>query len=168
MSEQIFYAVQHSIICDHSGLCVLDYRTEDAMKTGILASLSSTESVENYQSEESEKAILKEFEDLFPVDIPAISEEAETAGFFKDGSFPDKLQQEESKVRHKIVLTNPNAQMNVRQYAYPQKYMMAWRKLLDQHVEAGQIQRSSSQYASPSMIIPKKDPTALPRWVCNY
>ncbi|POW17886.1 hypothetical protein PSTT_00197 [Puccinia striiformis] len=27
---------------------------------------------------------------------------------------------------------------------------------------------SSSQYASPSMIVPQKDPKALPWWVCNY
>ncbi|KAA1089568.1 hypothetical protein PGT21_022459 [Puccinia graminis f. sp. tritici] len=30
------------------------------------------------------------------------------------------------------------------------------------------IRRSSSQYTSPTKIIPKKDPSALPHWVCDY
>ena len=37
-----------------------------------------------------------------------------------------------------------------------------------QHIDAGRIRLSTSQYASPSLIIPKKGPAALPRWVCNY
>jgi hypothetical protein len=122
----------------------------------------------SYPCEKSEKAILKDFEDIFPVDMPAISDEAETAGLFKDCSLLDKLQQEDSKLQHKIVLTNPNAQIKKFQYSYPQKYLTAWRKLIDQHIEAGRIWRSNSQYVSPSMIIPKRDPTDLPQWVCNY
>jgi hypothetical protein len=35
-------------------------------------------------------------------------------------------------------------------------------------VAAGRIQPSSSLYASPSFIIPKTDPTVLPRWVNDY
>jgi hypothetical protein len=57
---------------------------------------------------------------------------------------------------------------NEKQYPYPQKHLVAWRTLLDQHIEAGCLWRSTSQYVSPSLIIPKKDPTALPRWVCDY
>jgi hypothetical protein len=53
-------------------------------------------------------------------------------------------------------------------YPYPQKYLQAWGQLLNQHRAAGRICCSTSQYASPSMIIPKKDPTVLPRWVCDY
>jgi hypothetical protein len=158
---------QHSLHCDETDQIVLDYRTIDAM---IPKKIPSVPNEDNpvYPREESEEAVLKEFADLFPADIPAVSDEAELSGLFKDGSFPERMQNEDSKVRHKIVLTDPNAQINERQYSYPQKYMTAWRKLLDQHIEAGRIRRSSSQYASPSMIIPKKDPTALPRWVCDY
>jgi hypothetical protein len=134
------------------------------MKTGMIASLSNlTDCAKIYPVEKSEKKILQEFEDLFPVDIPTVSDEAEMEGLFKDGSFPGKIQREDSKVQHQIVLTDPNAQINERQYAYPQKYMEVWRKLLDQHMKAGRICRSTSQYASPSMIIRKKDPMALPR-----
>lgn len=71
-------------------------------------------------------------------------------------------------MQHKIVLTDPNAVFNERQYAYPQKHMASWWTLLEQHLKAGRIRRSTSQWASPSMIIPKRDPTALPRWVCDY
>lgn len=58
--------------------------------------------------------------------------------------------------------------INERQYPYPQKYMVAWRKLIDQHCLAGRILQSKSPYASPSLIIPKKNHDALPRWVCEY
>lgn len=71
-------------------------------------------------------------------------------------------------MRHKIVLTDPKAVINKKQYGYPQKFLAAWRTLLDQHLQAGRIRKSCSQYASPSMILPKKDRAELPRWVCDY
>jgi hypothetical protein len=52
---------------------------------------------------------LREFADLFPEDIPAITEAGDKEDSFIDGSFPKKLQLESSKVQHKIVLTDPNA-----------------------------------------------------------
>ncbi|KAH9440207.1 hypothetical protein Pst134EB_030834 [Puccinia striiformis f. sp. tritici] len=122
----------------------------------------STASPKPYPCAEMEEKILKEFRDLFPLDIPAISEAAEHEGLFTDGSFPEKLQNESSKVRHKIVLTDPNAVVNLKPYPYPGKHLVVWRTLLDQHVAAGRLRRSTSQYASPSLIIPKKDPSALP------
>jgi hypothetical protein len=115
-----------------------------------------------------ERKVLVEYQDLFPKDIPAVLDEAKATGLFTNGSFPKKLQNKNSQVRHKIVLTNPNAIFNEKSYPYPQKYLVAWRTLLDQHIEAKQLKQSHSQYASPSLIIPKKDPTALPRWVCDY
>ena len=78
------------------------------------------------------------------------------------------MQLEKSKIQHKIILTNPNTVINEKQYPYPQKHLVAWRTLLDQHVDTGQLCRSHSQYASPSLIIPKRDPTALFCWVCDY
>lgn len=41
--------------------------------------------------EERERQVLEEFQDLFPADIPAVSEEAEAEGDFTDGSFPAKM-----------------------------------------------------------------------------
>ena len=40
--------------------------------------------------------------------------------------------------------------------------------VLDQHLAAGRIRESSSEYCSPSFLIPKADPTVLPRWVNDF
>jgi len=53
-------------------------------------------------------------------------------------------------------------------YGCPCKYCDAWKTLIDNHVESGKIRLSNSAFASPSFIIPKSDPTALPRWVNDY
>ena len=39
---------------------------------------------------------------------------------------------------------------------------------MDQHLAAGRIRESSSEFCSPSFLIPKADPTVLPRWVNDY
>jgi hypothetical protein len=56
----------------------------------------------------------------------------------------------------------------VRVYSCPQKYREGWKTLIDQHYAAGRIRPSSSQYTSPSFIIPKADQMVLPRWVNDY
>ncbi|RDB16052.1 Transposon Tf2-6 polyprotein [Hypsizygus marmoreus] len=53
-------------------------------------------------------------------------------------------------------------------YQCPRKYREAWKTLIQQHLEAGRIQPSSSPFASPAFIIPKSDPTVLPHWVNDY
>ncbi|KAJ3803737.1 hypothetical protein F5876DRAFT_7281, partial [Lentinula aff. lateritia] len=40
--------------------------------------------------------------------------------------------------------------------------------LIQKHLDSGKIRPSDSLYASPSFVIPKSDPTALPRWVADY
>ena len=55
-----------------------------------------------------------------------------------------------------------------RTYACPRKYRDAFKTLIDQHLQAGRIRPSSSAYASPCFLIPKPDPTVLPRWVNDY
>ncbi|PLW37026.1 hypothetical protein PCASD_16356 [Puccinia coronata f. sp. avenae] len=155
-----------SIICNESARSIFDYRCTHHNEPKRESTREQPEDGKLPMTLESQ--ILKEFEDLFPVDIPAVSSEAEVLSQSKDATFPDKMQDAASKIRHRIVLTDPDAIINERQYPYPQKHLVAWRTLLDQHIEAGRIRRSTSQYASPSMIIPKKDPTALPRWVCDY
>jgi hypothetical protein len=40
--------------------------------------------------------------------------------------------------------------------------------LIEQHLAAGQIQPSNSDYVSPAFIVPKSDLNVLPRWVNNY
>ena len=55
-----------------------------------------------------------------------------------------------------------------RTYACPRKYKEAFQTLIQQHLDAGRIRLSSSAYASPCFIIPKSDPSVLPRWVNDY
>lgn len=43
-----------------------------------------------------------------------------------------------------------------------------WKRLLDQHLQAGRIRASDSPFASPAFLIPKSDPLADPHWVNNY
>ena len=96
-----------------------------------------------------EQEIRKEFEDRFPADIPHVTR------------LPDD-------VYHRFRLKDPEKVVKSRSYACPKKYRDAWRQLLDQHLAAGRIRESSSEYCSPSFLIPKADPTVLPRWVNDY
>ena len=90
-----------------------------------------------------------QFPDRFPTDIPHVT----------------KLP---TDVYHRIELL-PGAPVSVaRAYGCPRKYRAGWKTLLDQHAAAGRIRPSSSPYTSPSFIIPKADPTVLPRWVNDY
>lgn len=58
--------------------------------------------------------------------------------------------------------------ISTRTYQCPRKYRDAFKTLIQQHLDSGRIQPSSSPHASPAFIIPKADPTALPRWVNDY
>lgn len=153
----------HSVRCDITGRTLLDHRFCPSLNCNTIPHVVSVcvlGAPEPYPCEKAEKAILAEYANIFPPDIPDVTDDTV--------QFPAKSQSDDSTVRHKIVLTDPNAVFNERQYAYPQKHMASWRALLEQHIKAGRIRRSTSQWASPSMIIPKRDLTALPRWVCDY
>lgn len=99
--------------------------------------------------EDKDKEMKKRFADRFPSDIP----------------HTDNLP---TDVYHRIRLKDPNKIIASRSYQCPKKYKEAWQILLDQHLEAGRIRPSSSQYSSPAFIIPKADTSVLPRWVNNY
>lgn len=133
-----------------------------------VASLDFESVNEKLRRSQLEEEFLAEFKDIFPEDIPAVSDEAKENGEFVDSTFPKEMPEENSRVRHRIKLTDPSVVINEQQYPYPQKYLNAWRKLIDQHYLAGRIRCSNSPYASPSLIIPKKDQNELPRWVCDY
>jgi hypothetical protein len=156
--------------CDKSGRALFDYRQPNAMQSSLVAIPEVPENFEKRVPIEERvgAAILQEYRDLFPADIPAVDTEEDSVGQLTSWVLPKSLQNPALRVRHKIVLMDPDAVINKRQYPYPQKYLVAWRTLLDRHIDAGRIRRLSSQYVSPSMIIPKKDPTALPWWVCDY
>ncbi len=67
-----------------------------------------------------------------------------------------------------IRLKDPNKGIKTRNYPCPQKWKEAWHTLLQQHLDAGQIRLSSALAGSGAFIIPKADPTVLPRWVNDY
>jgi len=87
--------------------------------------------------------------DIFPPDIPDTKE------------LP-------SKVLMRIKLRNNVKPMVARAYSCPKRYRDGWKTLIEQHLTAGHICPSSSDYVSPAFIIPKADPNVLPRWVNDY
>ena len=96
-----------------------------------------------------EQEIREEYKDRFPVDIPHVMQLPED-------------------VYHWFRLKDLEKVIKCQSYACPKKYKDAWRQLLDQHLATGRICESSSEYCSPSFLIPKADPTVLPRWVNDY
>ncbi|SGY12772.1 BQ5605_C011g06597 [Microbotryum silenes-dioicae] len=117
--------------------------------------------IDDVQQKEAEQAELRqrkaklraEFADRFPTDIPPVATY-------------------ESPVRHHIQLKPGAKKPNKQGYCAVHRYRPAWKRLLDQHVTAGRLRKSSSEYASPAFITPKKgmekDESILPRWVNDY
>ena len=67
-----------------------------------------------------------------------------------------------------IKLKDATKTISKRTYGCPCKYREAWKMLIDMHIDSGKIRLSNSAFASPSFIILKTDPKALPRWVNDY
>ena len=68
----------------------------------------------------------------------------------------------------RIKLKNPDSSIKTRNYPCPRKWKEAWHTLLQQHLEAGRIRPSDAPAGSGAFIIPKADPTVLPRWVNDF
>jgi hypothetical protein len=68
----------------------------------------------------------------------------------------------------RIHLKDAYKKISTRSYSCPRQYRDAFATLIQKRLDSGFIRPSSSSFASPSFIIPKKDPKALPRWVCDY
>ena len=68
----------------------------------------------------------------------------------------------------RIHLKDAYKKFSTRSYSCPRQFKDAFATLIQQRLDSGFIRLSSSSFASPSFIIPKKDPKALPRWVCDY
>lgn len=91
----------------------------------------------------------REYADLFPDDIPPVHH------------LPDQ-------VYHRFRLKDAQKVVSKREYSCPKKLRDVFKVLLDQHLAAGRMRPSDSEYASPAFLIPKADSTALPRWVNDY
>ena len=67
-----------------------------------------------------------------------------------------------------IPLKDKYKPLKTRKYSVPRALRPKFKELIDLRLSQGFIQTSSSHFASPSFVVPKSDPTALPRWVCDY
>lgn len=86
---------------------------------------------------------------------------------------PDNIEGVPDHIFHQIWLRNPDKVTCGRGYAAPKKYQASWKKLLDEHLAAGQMRPLSSEYASPAFCVPKyqggvPDLSVDPRWVNDY
>lgn len=104
---------------------------------------------------EKDAEIKKRFADLFPVRLPDTTE-----GIL-------------DHIYHCIHLKDPNKKHSGHAYPAPKKYHDAWKTLLEEHLAAGCIRPSSSEYSSLAFCIPKymdgvPDLTALPHWVNDF
>ncbi|KZT60488.1 DNA/RNA polymerase [Calocera cornea HHB12733] len=68
----------------------------------------------------------------------------------------------------RIILQDPTKKIRPRVYSCPRHYLSAFQTLIQQHLDAGRIRMSKADSASPAFVIPKKDPTVLPRLVIDY
>jgi hypothetical protein len=68
----------------------------------------------------------------------------------------------------RIQLKDASQRIQTRSYSMPRKYRDAWATLIQEHLDAGRIRPSNSAHASPAFLVPKADPTVLPRWVNDY
>jgi hypothetical protein len=68
----------------------------------------------------------------------------------------------------RITLKDANKTIQTCNYPCPRKWKEAWHTLLQQHLDTGRIHPSSAPAGSGTFIIPKADPTVLPRWVNDY
>jgi len=68
----------------------------------------------------------------------------------------------------RIKLKDTMRTISNRTYGCPCKYHEAWKTLIDMHIDSGKIRLSNLSFTSPSFIIPKTDPMALPCWVNDY
>jgi hypothetical protein len=71
-------------------------------------------------------------------------------------------------IEAEINLMDPTKTVKPRTYSCPRHYKQAWKRLIDEHLDAGRIRPSDSPHASPSFCIPKADPDAPPQWVNDY
>lgn len=102
-----------------------------------------------HRLKELDKKVKFEFKDRFPADIP------------HNDTMPNEVQ-------FRINLKDANKIVQLRSYDCPKKYRAAWKTLLDSHIASGRLHHSESEWSSPSFIIPKADPTVLPRWVNDF
>ncbi|GAA5918690.1 hypothetical protein JCM5296_000410 [Sporobolomyces johnsonii] len=110
------------------------------------------EQKEQDEMEERKQRVMGDFDDLFPSALPPLTHDylAKTA------------------TRHRLRLVDDQVVHNQRGFSVPRKWRESWKRMLNEHLDAGRLRPSTSPYASAAFVVPKKDPTADPRWVNDY
>ena len=98
---------------------------------------------------------MQTFIDRFPTDIPGI------------GPAPPDLPRDGLETMM-ITLKDPTKLPVTRVYPVPKKFVAPFQELIQVHLDAGRIHPSTAGHASPSFLVTKKDPNALPRMVIDY
>ena len=98
---------------------------------------------------DEDRRMHKHFQDCFPSVLPPVTD------------LPDD-------VFHRFHLKDATMSIQHRQYESPKKCREVWKHLLQEHINMGRLQPSSSSYSSPCFLIPKSNPTADPQWVNDY
>ena len=69
---------------------------------------------------------------------------------------------------HKINIIPGSSVFNARGFPVPHKMLQPFKELIDGHLKSGRLIPSSSPWASPVFLKPKKDKTVAPRWLNDY
>jgi len=125
-------------------------------------------------------AALREFDTANPVAPTESSSPISVAEAIKlnkkyiyefDDVFTDKLPNKlpnPNAPRHRIILEDEKMSVNGRMFRLPTRYWPRMIEFLEEHLKAGRIRPSSSHIVSGTWMIPKKDPTVMPRVVHDY
>ena len=62
----------------------------------------------------------------------------------------------------RIKLKDAAKTITTQSYSPPQKYKEAWAPLIQEHLDAGCIQPSNSEHASPAFMVLKADQVVMP------
>ncbi|MGH7240309.1 MAG: RNase H-like domain-containing protein, partial [Candidatus Saccharimonadales bacterium] len=135
--------------------------TGKKVKRPVIGALTLSPTLKPEEVEEEEilckktEEMMREFEDRFPVDLPGI------------GPAPPNLPKDGLDTA-RIRLKDPEQKIKTRTYSCPRRYLHSFQELIKQHLDAGRIRVSTAESASPAFIVPKSDPTVLPRMVIDY
>jgi hypothetical protein len=104
----------------------------------------------------------------FQTELQAHEDEARTLFADVFGPVPKLENLPVSDTVASIPLKNDKLPTQKRKYTIPKHWGKAMDEIINLRLSQGFIRPSSSQFASPSFLVPKSDPKALPRWVCDY
>lgn len=104
--------------------------------------------------QEEERVMRAKYADCFPLRLP------------DQVDVPDHIY-------HRIRLKDPSIVVRKGPYAPAKQNAGPWKELLDEHLRAGRMRPSSSEYSSPAFVVPKRkngapDFSVPPRWVNDY